>query len=136
MSATPSSSHSAQRVTAGWTAEENAKMDKYLLKQAAGHEISNEKWESAFRRHSFASTSAKKRHRLVELQKMGKISSSATLPSTSKSSKKKDKTATQVNRDLFNAVFSGLGSAPSSSSSSSMNDGNSGKIFSCFCFIF
>ena len=128
---TPSSSGATQRPPAGWTVDETNKMDKYIIKEAAGVVISPEKWENAFRRHSVASTKAKRRHRMSELQKSGKLPPPPppplSLPTSKASSKKKERTPTQVNRDLFNAVFSGLGGA--SSSSSKPSEQSYGKFF-------
>lgn len=112
MAATPSSSRATQRATAGWSAEECLKLDKYLRKEAAGDIIPPEKWESGFSRHSRSSIKAKRRHRLAEMQKAN------LLPSTFPKGSEKSKTTTQAQRELFNTIFSGL-QGPSSFSSSS-----------------
>ena len=111
MAATPSVSRGTQRSTQGWSSEECAKMDKYLRKEAAGDVIPPEKWERAFPRHSVSGISAKRRHQMLELQKGG-----LQFPSPPKTpSKAKDKATTQVQRNLFNTVMSGLQGNPSSS---------------------
>ena len=112
---TPSSSKSTQRVTAGWTAEESAKMDKYLRKEAAGDVVPPEKWERSFPRHSKSSIKAKRRHRIADFQKAG----ISIHPSKSSG---KESSSSQVQRNLFNSVLSGL-AGPSSSSSSSSSEG-------------
>ena len=115
MASTPSSSKATQRATANWTTAECAKMDKYLIKEAAGSVVPDAKWENGLRRHSLSSIKAKRRHRVKELIKAGVIDElewkhRSTLPSSSSSSSSSSSkriSGSQAQRELFNTVFSG-----------------------------
>jgi hypothetical protein len=86
-------------------------VDKYLLKEAAGTPVSNEKWESSLRRHSLCSIKAKRRHRAADLKKSGVLPVGFALSPEGKSSSSKVKSSKKAQRELFNTVFSGLHSS-------------------------
>jgi len=106
MDSSSSTPRSSKRPTSGWTAEETAKVDKYLLKEAAGTPVPNEKWESSLRRHSLCSIKAKRRHRATELKKSGILPMGFLSPEGKSSSN--EKSSSKAQRELFNTVFSGL----------------------------
>jgi len=121
-----------QRPLAGWTSEEIAKLDKYLMKEAAGDKISDEKWGNSLRRHSISSIKAKRRYRLKELQKAGVncTSSSSSSSSTPPKSieKQGEKTSAKAQRELFNTIFTQLNPPSSSQVSQQLNTGKI-KVF-------
>ena len=93
------------RANAGWSALETEKIDQLLQKEAKSGPMDKEKWQLKFPSKTISSIMAKRRHRISQLQALGKLP--ANFQQEVPKEKDREKDLTRNRRSLFNELFGG-----------------------------